>query len=770
MSKRDFGTIKSILHFDFPYFNEPNDGLTDEASNETWSKAGNTALAGVQIPYARQSEPKFGYRCAYFPNNSSYITGTNNHETFNISASGNYEIEAFIKFSGAGNIFILGDLLLSVDSSGYMTLLEQTASTAFTPDTWQHVLLRIAEGYCTLYLDGVQVLGAEISDDLNPLSVQLGGFVGYMDEFVFRDSASSGTPKIPAAPYTATFDVGLVVGFRTSSDGDVTISSNAQINSYGIINSITDAKTFTINSWNSGIYTAVEYLYFNGHSFCYIPTAMTWHEAKAYCESLGGHLATSTSAEKNTFLANLTGGDMAWLGGTDENSEGTWEWITGENWDYTNWYSGEPSNSNNNEHYLTINFNATVKWNDCNATATSVPGFICEWDDVLSNETGDSRELMIHITAPISTESADYPNVGFYAFSKIASIDGVNITLQDEITTENGFDFTLSSELLDTYYIQVITVPHFKSLTINSGVTVTPLSWNTTTGGGIVAFRCKGNCTINGSIITHGRGAIRYDWCQMENSKLIDRFLCAQGGGIFITCGKTFTTSENARLGATWSGEGDGSNGAAGKGGNSGEINIPSQPSYTTYAGAGGVGGGGGGSNNHCLGTGTQVGNDSGSTSNVVGKGAGGCGGKGGNNVYIGGSGGGGQGNSGGAGGNFTIPCTNGKKGNSGTINGGNHILGYSNYVNGAGGGAPGGNGGTGRFKYQTKRDYIVSAGIAGSCIILLCKILNASSTSFSTGGSAGSNITEYYTTGQSMGCPGGGGTGFCYISAEEFI
>ena len=456
MSKRDFGTIKSILHFDFPYFNEPNDGLTDEASQEVWAKSGSTSLAGTQIPYATNAEPKFGYRCAYFPNTSSYITGTNNHETFNISASGDYEIEAFVKFSSAGNIFTFGDLILAVDSSGYMMLLEQTASTAFTSDTWQHILLRITQNYCTLYLDGVQVLGAEISDDITPSSVQLGGFVGYMDEFVFRASASSGTPKIPAAPYTATFDVGLVGGFGTSSDGDVTISSNSQINSYGLINSITDAKTFSINSWNNGTYTASE-----------------------------------------------------------------------------------------------------------------------------------SREIMIHITAPISTESADYPNVGLYAFSKIASIDDVNITLEDGITTENGFDFTLSSELLDTYRVQIITVPHFKSLTINSGVTVTPLSWNTTTGGGIVAFRCKGDCTINGSIITHGRGAVRYDWCQMENSKLIDRFLCAQGGGIFITCGKTFTTSENARLGASWSGEGDGSNGATGKGGNSGYSLVQNSSSYNVSAGAG---------------------------------------------------------------------------------------------------------------------------------------------------------------------------------------
>ena len=37
MSKRDFGTIKSLLHFNYPYYNEPNDGLDDEVGIETWT-------------------------------------------------------------------------------------------------------------------------------------------------------------------------------------------------------------------------------------------------------------------------------------------------------------------------------------------------------------------------------------------------------------------------------------------------------------------------------------------------------------------------------------------------------------------------------------------------------------------------------------------------------------------------------------------------------------------------------------------------------------
>ena len=544
MNKRNWEDIKSILHFDFPYFNEPNDGLGDEASSETWAKSGNTSLAGTQNPYAAYADPKFGYRCAYFPNTSSYITGTNTNGTFNISTSGSYEIEAFIKFNGTGNIFIFGDLVLAIDTSGCMTLLGQTASTAFTAGTWQHVLLRIAAGTCTVYLDGVGVLSATLTTDITPEFIQLGGFVGYMDEFVFRTSAGTNTPTVPTEPYNATLNVNALGGFGTGSDGDVTISANTNLNSYGVINSITNPKTFSVSSWNYGAYTPAV-----------------------------------------------------------------------------------------------------------------------------------GREIMIHGTG------TDYSKTGLYAFAKIARISGVHIGLKQSITTENGFDFTLDNSLLSTSSIEVI----INTLTVNANISPT--------GGGIVAFRCKGDCTINGSIITHGYGSIRNDTFQMENSKLINRFLCAQGGGIFITCGGTFSAIANARLGATWSGEelqrfdfaGTWTyESKSGYGGDGGHVlpcssSITSTNSYKKLGALGGVGGGGGGAacTNMSTTTGEQVyGAACGKNGSNAksGAGGGGCGGNGGNGSYAGGSGGGGQGNSAGIGGTGNEQKIYNRKntGNSGDgINGG---------------------------------------------------------------------------------------------------
>ena len=87
MSKRDFGTIKSLLHFDFPYYKEPNDGLDDDVGLEEWSREGNVMLAGNLIPQESTGTPMFGYRCAYFPDTTSFIVSENTSGIFNLDAN-----------------------------------------------------------------------------------------------------------------------------------------------------------------------------------------------------------------------------------------------------------------------------------------------------------------------------------------------------------------------------------------------------------------------------------------------------------------------------------------------------------------------------------------------------------------------------------------------------------------------------------------------------------------------------------------------------------
>jgi len=122
----------------------------------------------------------------------------------------------------------------------------------------------------------------------------------------------------------------------------------------------------------------------NGHYYERIDNQMTWSEAKTYCQSKGGYLATITSQDENDFIYQFiyqNSDDIYWLGGTDENTEGVWKWVTGETWSYTNWILGEPNNSGNEDH-LTLGRYKDDRWNDSQIADISFPvvGFICEWD------------------------------------------------------------------------------------------------------------------------------------------------------------------------------------------------------------------------------------------------------------------------------------------------------------------------------------------------------------------------------------------------------
>lgn len=77
-----------------------------------------------------------------------------------------------------------------------------------------------------------------------------------------------------------------------------------------------------------------------------------------------GHMVTITSAEENTFVFDLMQsiGHVSFLGGSDSVTEGLWQWVTGETWDYENWSPGEPNNCCGGEDYLSFLGNGT--WYD----------------------------------------------------------------------------------------------------------------------------------------------------------------------------------------------------------------------------------------------------------------------------------------------------------------------------------------------------------------------------------------------------------------------
>lgn len=90
------------------------------------------------------------------------------------------------------------------------------------------------------------------------------------------------------------------------------------------------------------------------HEYTVIQGMQTWTDAKAYCEAQGGHLATAVSqAEYDQIVAkaNATGCLVLWLG-AQRSSDGTFQWVTGEEFAYNAWASGEPNNDGGVENYL----------------------------------------------------------------------------------------------------------------------------------------------------------------------------------------------------------------------------------------------------------------------------------------------------------------------------------------------------------------------------------------------------------------------------------
>jgi len=125
---------------------------------------------------------------------------------------------------------------------------------------------------------------------------------------------------------------------------------------------------------------------FRGKSYKVFAQQLSWHQARAKCRELGGHLAVAKSDEENRFLISLIkrrGVDVVWLGATDEQVEGQWVWVDGTPMRYTNWSAvgHQPNNKQGAEHYLIMMLSQGGMWSDQpDNSVEASPGFVCQWD------------------------------------------------------------------------------------------------------------------------------------------------------------------------------------------------------------------------------------------------------------------------------------------------------------------------------------------------------------------------------------------------------
>ncbi|MEA1880259.1 MAG: lectin-like protein [Campylobacterota bacterium] len=118
------------------------------------------------------------------------------------------------------------------------------------------------------------------------------------------------------------------------------------------------------------------------HKYYIYDVELSWESSKSFCEKRGLHLATITTEYESIFVESWLSSlkkPYYWIGGTDSEVEGTWEWVSNEPWSYENWDSTEPNNfKGNSENYLQI-YRDTGQWNDLeNKDDYWHPGIICE--------------------------------------------------------------------------------------------------------------------------------------------------------------------------------------------------------------------------------------------------------------------------------------------------------------------------------------------------------------------------------------------------------
>lgn len=113
---------------------------------------------------------------------------------------------------------------------------------------------------------------------------------------------------------------------------------------FALVCSIVATANAAIVQWDSGNGANMHY-----YQWVAVESGTTWSEAETAVALLEGgswHLATITSSEEQTFIESLvpstvTGNYKAWIGGEQTGSPATpsdgWTWVTGEDWDWTNW-------------------------------------------------------------------------------------------------------------------------------------------------------------------------------------------------------------------------------------------------------------------------------------------------------------------------------------------------------------------------------------------------------------------------------------------------
>lgn len=222
------------------------------------------------------------------------------------------------------------------------------------------------------------------------------------------------------------------------------------------------------------------YLPSTGHYYEYVAALrITWKEAKIAAENKlyygrQGYLATITTKEEAVLSGEQAAG-QGWIGGSDEETEGVWKWVTGPEagmvfWNglangssppgvYYNWATGEPNDWPNanipkEENYAHIY--ETGKWNDYPNFNNDIKGYVVEYGKPGDLPLNISASTTISVAAITATTPATRCGAGTVPLSASAT-SGATVLWFDAPTSttpiNSGPNYAPILSTTKTYYV-----------------------------------------------------------------------------------------------------------------------------------------------------------------------------------------------------------------------------------------------------------------------------------------------------------------------------
>ena len=195
--------------------------------------------------------------------------------------------------------------------------------------------------------------------------------------YITQTSGPTSGTSLQSGAYPVTYTLQDACGAFATCNFTVTVESGLSVTCPADVNVVATTSAGAVCSWNDpvahsccsncnntgGAIPGFIYMGSLGGSHYYCSqSAATWAQAQQNCVNQGGNLAVVSSAAENTLLSNFLVNNSAWIGASDANSEGNFQWVTGDSFSYSNWYAGQPNNYNNNQDF--VEMLNTGEWND----------------------------------------------------------------------------------------------------------------------------------------------------------------------------------------------------------------------------------------------------------------------------------------------------------------------------------------------------------------------------------------------------------------------